>query len=135
MTRPAQPPGDSASTRPPREIAPCRRRPNCVSTRGEPGPRRLEPLPFRSAATARERLLALLAALPRTTVVVAEEIYLRAEVRSRLFRFVDDLELLINDGEKQVHFRSASRVGRWDLGVNRRRMERIRRLFLEGGPV
>ena len=52
---------------------------------------------------------------------------LHAECRSRLFKFVDDLELRFDDDAKVVHVRSASRLGRGDLGVNRRRVERLRR--------
>jgi uncharacterized protein (DUF1499 family) len=52
--------------------------------------------------------------------------YLRAECRSRVFRFVDDLELLFDDAAGVVRYRSASRVGRSDLGVNRRRVDALR---------
>jgi uncharacterized protein (DUF1499 family) len=44
-----------------------------------------------------------------------------------LFRFVDDVELAVDPAEHVVHFRSASRVGRSDFGVNRRRMEELSR--------
>jgi uncharacterized protein (DUF1499 family) len=50
--------------------------------------------------------------------------YLHATFVSRIFRFVDDLELRM-DGER-VQVRSASRVGYSDLGVNRRRVEALR---------
>ncbi|HEY6084419.1 MAG TPA: DUF1499 domain-containing protein [Nitrospira sp.] len=45
-----------------------------------------------------------------------------------LLRFVDDVEFLFDDDTKTIHFRSASRVGYGDFGVNRRRMEEIRSL-------
>lgn len=50
--------------------------------------------------------------------------YLHATFRSRFFGFVDDLECR-RDGDV-VQVRSASRTGWWDLGVNRRRVERLR---------
>ena len=50
--------------------------------------------------------------------------YLHATFVSRIFRFVDDLELRA-DGE-MIHVRSASRVGYSDLGVNRKRVEALR---------
>ena len=50
--------------------------------------------------------------------------YLHATFVSRIFRFVDDLELRA-DGET-IHVRSASRVGYSDLGVNRKRVEALR---------
>ncbi len=69
--------------------------------------------------------------LPGARLEVATDTYLRARVRTPLFRFVDDLELLIDSESGLVHVRSASRVGSWDLGANRRRVEWLRRR-LEG---
>jgi uncharacterized protein (DUF1499 family) len=125
-----RPPGPAS---PPagRILAPCRR-PNCASTGDAAGD--LPPLPYESRSRAGERLRAILAALPRTQVICAEEGYLRAESRTRL-GFVDDVEVLLDEGEKRVHLRSAARVGYWDFGVNRRRLEEICRRFLAGGPV
>jgi uncharacterized protein (DUF1499 family) len=55
--------------------------------------------------------------------------YIRAEARSRVFRFVDDVEVVVDSTAKLVRFRSASRAGRDDLGVNRARMERFSQRF------
>jgi uncharacterized protein (DUF1499 family) len=43
--------------------------------------------------------------------------------------FVDDVEFYVDGSQKVIHLRSASRVGYWDLGVNRKRMESIRTEF------
>ena len=48
--------------------------------------------------------------LSRTGLIQEEEDYLHYEVRSFLFRFVDDVEILFDDTTKTIHFRSASRV-------------------------
>lgn len=66
--------------------------------------------------------------LPRTRLIEEDDSYLHLEVTSRLLRFVDDVEFVFEEEGKTIHFRSASRVGYGDLGVNRRRMEEIRRL-------
>lgn len=66
--------------------------------------------------------------LPRTKLVEEDEAYLHYEFTSLLLRFVDDVEFLFDDGAKMLHFRSASRTGYGDFGVNRRRMEEIRDL-------
>ena len=71
--------------------------------------------------------------MPRARVVSTEEHYLHAEFRSLLFRFVDDLEMLWRAEDGVFDVRSASRVGTSDLGVNRRRVETLRRL-LEDRP-
>jgi uncharacterized protein (DUF1499 family) len=58
--------------------------------------------------------------------VEEDETYLHYECASLLLRFVDDVEFLFDEPGKTIHFRSASRVGYGDFGVNRRRMEDIR---------
>ena len=113
-----------------RSLPPCRRTPNCVSTQTDDPSKLMEPIPYSGPlAAARERLLAVLRALPRTRIVLEEPGYLKAECRSRVFRFVDDVDLLFDDQAKLIHFRSAARLGRRDFGVNRERMEEIRRRF------
>ncbi|MCW8943375.1 MAG: DUF1499 domain-containing protein [Sedimenticola sp.] len=57
------------------------------------------------------------------------ENYLAAEFTSKLLRFVDDLEIRIDQSEKVIHIRSASRVGYSDLGVNRKRVELLKDIF------
>ena len=111
-------------------LAHCPPTPNCVCTH-EAGPRqRIDPLTFTgSTVEAVARLKLVLALIPRVRIISEADGYLHAEFRSLLFRFVDDVEFLIDDTEKVIHFRSASRAGRSDFGVNRRRMEAIRRAF------
>ena len=46
--------------------------------------------------------------------------------------FGDDVEFFFDEADSVIHFRSASRLGYSDLGVNRRRMEGIRTAFLSG---
>jgi uncharacterized protein (DUF1499 family) len=91
----------------------------------------MEPIPYTgSLEEARERLLRVLRAYPRTTIVHEGPLALKAECRSSFFQYVDDVDFVFDEVAKTIHFRSASRVGRWDLGVNRRRMNRLRRRFL-----
>ncbi|HYG63163.1 MAG TPA: DUF1499 domain-containing protein [Thermoanaerobaculia bacterium] len=116
-------------------LAPCPRTPNCVSTQAPPGPQHMDPIPYTGTrAEAQERLLRVLRAHPRTRIVKQEPGYLHAECRSLIFRFVDDVELEIDEAARLIHFRSASRLGRKDFGVNRARMEQIRAAFLAQTP-
>jgi uncharacterized protein (DUF1499 family) len=115
-----------------RQLVPCPSSPNCVSTKAEDAGQAI--VPFRYQKTrpeAKEALKAVIQSLPRTKLAEEDETYLHYEFTSLLFRFVDDVEFLIDDEAKMIHFRSASRTGYGDLGVNRRRMEDIRKL-LEG---
>jgi uncharacterized protein (DUF1499 family) len=113
----------------PRALGPCPSSPNCVSTLAPVQDTRhaIGPISYRkSRAEAKEALKAALATLPRTKLVEEDEAYLHYEFTSLLLRFVDDVEFLFDDETKTIQFRSASRTGYGDLGVNRRRMEEIR---------
>jgi uncharacterized protein (DUF1499 family) len=111
-------------------LAACPDTPNCVSSQAADETHRMDPFPFDGDVEAAvARLKAVLAAQPRTTIVEDKGDYLRAESVSLIFRFVDDVEFVVDRDAKVIHFRSASRVGRSDLGVNRKRMEEIRKAF------
>jgi len=111
-------------------LKPCPGKPNCVSSQAQDESHRVAPLLFQgSAQVAFERLKAVLAAMPRTRIVEEGEGYLRAEAASRLFGFVDDIEFYLDAAAAQLHVRSASRIGYSDLGVNRARVEAIRKAF------
>lgn len=109
------------------QLAPCPDSPNCVSTQAEDEEHGIDPIHYEGdTATVQQLLKESLSERPRTKIVTEKENYLHAEVTSLIFRFVDDVEFWIDEEHKLIHFRSASRVGRSDLGVNRRRMESLR---------
>ena len=110
-----------------RRMAPCGGDPNCVGSLAAGDAQRVEPLVATGDAKATFRRAAeIVESLPKTRVVVDEPDYLHAECASRLFGFVDDLELWLDGEAGVIHVRSASRVGKSDLGANRRRVERLR---------
>jgi uncharacterized protein (DUF1499 family) len=110
-------------------LDPCPSSPNCVSTQAQDEGHAIAPFRYRkSRAEAKEALKEVIRSLPRTKLVEEDETYLHYEVTSLLFRFVDDVEFLFDDDTKTIHFRSASRTGYGDLGVNRTRMEQVRGL-------
>lgn len=107
-------------------IRQCPDTPNCVSSRAPAGPRRMTPIQYQgSSEDARKRLVGIVRALPRVSVVEDSGNCLKVEVRSAFFSFVDDVEFEFDDAAQLIHFRSASRLGYHDFGVNRRRMETI----------
>jgi uncharacterized protein (DUF1499 family) len=79
------------------------------------------------------RLEKVVRSMPRTEIVVATDTCLYAVCRTRLMRFRDDLEFRYSPDDGVVHVRSASRVGIYDFGVNRRRIERVRKAFTQVG--
>jgi uncharacterized protein (DUF1499 family) len=112
----------------------CPDKPNCVSSLDPRPEHRVAPLAFQGHwMAARERLVSVLAAIPRTRVTAVEDRTIRAECRSRLLRFVDDLTFYLDPDQGAIHVRSASRLGYSDLGVNRKRVEAIRELWNKTG--
>jgi uncharacterized protein (DUF1499 family) len=116
-------------------LAPCRPTPNCVSSQAEPADREhyVEPIPFEGGtldAMAAARLA--LRNMERVTIIEEGPNYLYAQARSRVLRFVDDVEFGYDPGRRLLHMRSASRLGRRDFGVNRERAEALRAAILAG---
>jgi uncharacterized protein (DUF1499 family) len=110
----------------------CPDTPNCVHTglRHPDGTKALYLAAGLDRGDVMRRLRAVVESSPRARVVTATDRYLHAEVTSLLFRFVDDLELFITD-EDELVVRSASRIGRSDLGANGRRVEQLRTALAE----
>lgn len=102
--------------------------PNCVSSQTSDASRKMPslPLPTHSESDPLQMVRRVVEAMPNAVVVTSEPEYLHAEFRTPVLRFVDDVEFLAVPAEGIIHFRSASRVGHSDFGVNRRRMETIR---------
>lgn len=122
-TPPASPPPAS-----PTRLAPCPPSPNCVSTEADPADAEHYMPPWALSGdpvAARVRLRAIVEAQPRAEVVEERPDYLRATFTSRVWRFVDDVEFVLDPAAGVVRFRSASRVGEGDLGANRTRMETL----------
>lgn len=117
-----------------RQLSPCPASPNCVSSLATDGAHKVEAfMLIQSASDAWPEIKALVLSLPRSTLVEEKPGYLHVEVRSLLLRFVDHLELAAEPESKRVDVRSASVTGYSDLGVNRKRVETLRKLLQEAG--
>jgi uncharacterized protein (DUF1499 family) len=111
-------------------LPPCPATPNCVSSQSEDKKHAIEPLRYQGRMEdARQRLLDVIKAQKRARIVNIDGNHIHAEFTSAIFRFVDDVDFLIDDRTKVIHVRSASRVGYSDLGVNRQRIEDLRSRF------
>jgi uncharacterized protein (DUF1499 family) len=113
-------------------LAPCPDSPNCVCSQTGDLEHEMPPWGYKipDDQVMRE-LQKIITESPRARVVTATDNYLHAEFTSPLFRFVDDVEFYIDKEQKVIHFRSASRAGYSDMGVNRQRMEELRRKFYD----
>lgn len=112
-----------------KKLVPCSGSPNCVSSESESKRHSIEPLAFQGApGTAFDCLKRILTATRGAEVVSSEPQSLHVEFRTRL-GFVDDAHFALDEEKGLIQMRSASRLGYWDLGANRRRLERIRFIF------
>jgi uncharacterized protein (DUF1499 family) len=110
-------------------LAPPKRTPNSVSSQADAADAEhyIAPIPFKGNATAAMAAVRkAIESMNGGTVVRHEGNYLYAEFRTKLMRFVDDVEFFYDEKAGLIHARSASRLGRRDFGVNRARVEAIR---------
>jgi uncharacterized protein (DUF1499 family) len=113
-------------------LMPCPESPNCVSSYETDSSHFTEALTYAGPlGKARDAVVLILARMPEAGIVTSGDDYIHAEFRSRIFKFVDDVEFQFLETPKVIHVRSASRVGYSDLGVNKQRMEKIAKLFYE----
>ena len=108
-------------------LAECPQTPNCVSSFAKDSEHQISPLQFSSTPEKLiEDLKTILHETKEAHIITAGEGYIYAEFTSQVFRFVDDVEFLLDPQTQTLHFRSASRIGQSDLGVNRKRIETLK---------
>jgi uncharacterized protein (DUF1499 family) len=100
---------------------------NCVCSEATEAERPIAPFELQiPSERALEAFARLLEKTPRAKLIERKPNYLHAEFTSRIFRFVDDVEFRLDAEARRVQVRSASRVGKGDLGANRKRVEELR---------
>ena len=106
------------------ELLPCPNKPNCVCSFSskEDTQHFIEPLSYQEnpIAKIKETLESL-----GLSIQTSSQNYIHSTQTSFFFRFVDDIEFYYDEQKQLLHFRSASRVGHSDFGVNRKRIEQI----------
>ena len=114
----------------------CPDRPNCVSSEAQDARHAIAPLRLNGdSAAAWAAIRDVVGKLPRSRIVKATDRYLHAECKSRLFGFVDDLELQLDLATGVAAIRSAARSGYSDLGVNRKRVEALRQQLKQAALI
>ncbi len=112
------------------KLRPCPDSPNCVCSEKHTKDDKqhfIDPIRVRSEKKLNE--LKQLIISQGGTIHTDENNYVHATYSSRLFRFVDDVELRFEPEKKLLHIRSASRMGQSDFGVNRKRVNALKRVF------
>ncbi|HET8903928.1 MAG TPA: DUF1499 domain-containing protein [Saccharospirillum sp.] len=111
-------------------LKPLSGKPNAVSTQADDVARRVAPWPFK--ADREQTMAAILTAVKEyggAEVVKQEDDYLYVVFTTDLMKFHDDAEFYLDEDAREVHFRSASRAGYSDRGLNRQRYERLTALY------
>lgn len=114
------------------EIKDCPQSPNCVSTLTDQKDKLMQPISWQKEDTdPKEITLEVLKSQPRTTIEVSKDNFIHAVCSTRFLKFKDDVYFYFDAENKQIHFKSQSRVGYSDFGKNRSRMEKISKLIRE----
>lgn len=110
----------------------CPQSPNCVSTMlPEVDKHFISPLPFKiNFQHSKQVILDILKEDAAIKNIELQEKLIYVQYIIPVFGFVDDVVFYFDQNTKEIHFRSASRIGYWDLGVNRRRMKKITKRYL-----
>lgn len=116
-------------------LKPCPNKPNCVSSMAN-DEHAIAPFQLKiDGAFSTQQLVKALKQLDNNISVIHDEHRAHAEITSRVFGFVDDLDLTIDTEQQIIHVRSASRTGYYDFGVNRRRVEKLRTILKSEGII
>ena len=112
------------------KLQPCPSSPNCVNSQHSDQSHFIAPIKIPATITDKKNfLIEIINQMPRTKIITDDNQYLHAEFTTKIMRYTDDVEFLIEDDI--VHVRSASRIGYSDLNANRSRIEEIRKLVAE----
>ena len=107
----------------------CPDKPNCVSTKNINRKDYIDPIKYKgSLKDAKKFLILAIKSYGISRIQSDQNHFVHVEYISELFGFVDDVEFYFSK-PGVIDFRSASRIGYSDLGVNRNRMEAIRKKF------
>ncbi len=119
------------------KLPPCPNSPNCVSSQApQSNSHYISPfkirLPYEVAWAGIKNIIQN---QPRMVIIRETNEFIDVEVTSLIFRFIDDVKIVYENPTGIIHIRSASRIGHGDLGVNRRRVEKLRTLFKNEGFI
>ena len=108
----------------------CPSSPNCVCSYDTDKEHGIEPIQFSGESKeAIASLKQIIETTPLTEIIESSDDYLYAEFTTKLMGYVDDVEFYAPANTDVIHVRSASRLGKSDLGLNRKRVEEIRAKF------
>lgn len=112
------------------KLAPMPNKPNAVSSQTEIMDKRVEPLKFiGDLENSKKLVIDIINTFKNIEIIKNEENYIYAIFSTEKMKYKDDVEFYFDEDKKLIHFRSASRVGYSDMGVNRKRYEDIKKVY------
>ncbi|OEH86466.1 hypothetical protein BHU72_13415 [Desulfuribacillus stibiiarsenatis] len=113
-------------------LAPLPDSPNAVSSQTDNPEKRVEPLPILGdKVNSMEKIKQAILAYGGSTIVNEREEYIHVVFSTPRMKYKDDVEFYIDEANQVIHIRSASRVGHSDLGLNRKRYEELKGLYMQ----
>lgn len=118
-------------------LKPCPDSPNCVcSMHSDDKKHFIEPiLPKENISEVRLAIEKFLKSDGNISIAQSTQEYIHAAFKVPFTSFIDDVEFYFPSNENIVHVRSASRKGYSDLGVNKARVNRLKKFLKKEGVI
>ena len=105
-------------------------KPNGVSTQTKQEDKRIEALEFKeSLAASKDAIKKAFEAYGSIEIKEEQDNYIYAVATTGTMKYHDDIEIYFDKSSNKVHYRSASRAGYSDNGLNRKRFDSIAKVY------
>jgi uncharacterized protein (DUF1499 family) len=111
------------------QFSPMPSSPNAVSSQTDIEDKRVEPLPFTHLEDAKKNVKRVFAQLPSNAIMTENDNYIHVVFTTETMKYKDDVELYFDQESMVIHYRSQSRVGYSDKGLNRERYNQFSELY------
>lgn len=112
-------------------LADCPDSPNCQCSESTRDSQKVDRLSIEQPADVAMQALHAVLNQQGAVIVSSTDRYVHATFTTRLMGYTDDVEFLVSDDQLSLQVRSASRIGKSDLGANRRRVVTLRAALAE----
>ncbi len=113
------------------QFSPVPSSPNAVSSQTDIEEKQVEPLPFTSIVDAKKNVKRTLAQLSGNRIETEKSNYIHIVFTTETMKYHDDVELYFDEKAKLIHYRSQSRVGYSDRGLNKQRYQQFSELYTQ----
>lgn len=114
------------------KLAEMPRSPNAVSSQTNITEKHVDPFKFNgNLQNTKKIIIKIIKETSNAKIITQNQNYIHVVYTTKIMKFKDDVEFYFDNKAKLVHFRSASRVGYSDMGLNRKRYNQIKNKYLE----